>query len=141
MKFKPNFFLAWIFLTVALSLHVIDEALNDFLDLYIPIVTSFNKELGSSVFPVFSYSDWLTALSIGIAILFGLSFFAHRNQKWIIYFGYFYGILMLINAFGHLLGSLYYSRPIAGVYTAPLLLVGSIYLIWSAGHAVKSKRN
>jgi len=144
MKIKPNFLLAWIFLTAALALHVIDEALNDFLDLYNPLVLSVNNEMGFSFFPVFSFSSWLTALTIGIAFLFALSYFVYRRQKWTIYLGYFYGVLMLINAFGHLIGSLYYSRLIAGVYTAPLLLAGSLYLIWSCGHVLNSnntKRN
>jgi len=38
-----------------------------------------------SVFPVFSFSEWLTGLIIAIIILFGFSFFAYRKKKWILY--------------------------------------------------------
>jgi len=140
MKIRPNFLFAWIFLTLALTLHVLDEALNDFLAVYNPLVSSINEKLDYSVFPVFSFSNWLTGLIIGIVILFGFSFFAFRKQKWIIYLGYIYGVLMLINAFGHFVGSLYFSKLIAGVYSSPLLLVGSLYLIWSSSQTLKSNK-
>ncbi len=64
MKIKPNAFNAWSFLTFTLTLHVLDEALNDFY-------------------------------------------------------------------------SIFYSKLIAGVYSSPLLLVGSVYLIWSTNLTLK----
>ena len=138
MEIKPNFLLAWLFMTLVFGLHVLDEALNDFLALYNPLVSSINARLNSAFLPVFSFDNWLTGLIIGIGMLLGLSFFAHQEKRWIIYLGYMYGILMLVNAFGHIIGALYYSKPIAGLYTSPLLLIGSVYLIWSSSRALKS---
>lgn len=137
---KPNIFYAWIILTLALTLHVLDEALNDFLSIYNPLVELINNRIAFTFFPIFSTMEWLTGLTIVIIILFGLSFFAYHKKKWIVYLSYFYGILMLLNGMGHILGSFYYSKLIAGVYTSPLLLVGSIYLIWSAIKILKSSK-
>ena len=140
MNIRPNFFYAWIILTVALTLHVLDEALNDFLSIYNPLVALINQRMGFSFFPIFSTTKWLTGLMIGIIILFGFSFFAYREKKWILSLSYFYGVLMLLNGLGHFLGSLYYSKLIAGIYTSPLLLGGSIYLIWSTTRTIKSRK-
>ena len=139
MKIKPNFLFAWIFLTAALALHVMDEALNDFLSIYNPLVSAVNEKIDWVLFPVFSFTGWLASLIIGIIILFSLSFFAYQKKIWILYFSYFYGGIMVLNAMGHGLGSLYYSKFIAGVYSSPLLLVASVYLIWSADHTLQSK--
>ena len=140
MNIRPNFFYAWIILTVALTLHVLDEALNDFLSIYNPLVALINQRMGILFFPAFSTTEWLTGLTMGIIILFGFSFFANHEKKWILYLSYFYGVLMLLNGLGHILGSFYYSKFIAGVYTSPLLLVGSIYLIWSTMLTIKSRK-
>lgn len=139
MEIKPNFLFAWVFLTLVFALHVLDEALNDFLSLYNPLVSAINEELDVAFFPVFSFANWLTGLIIGIMILLGFSFFARQPKRWIIYLGYIYGMIMLVNGIGHILGSLYYSEWIAGVYTSPLLVIGSVYLLWSAGRTMRSK--
>lgn len=138
MKIKANFFLGWICLTFALAFHVLDEALNDFLSVYNPFVTSANAALDLSVFPVFSFDVWRIGLILGILFLFVLSFFARNPNKWMVYLGYGYGAIMLVNAMGHFIASLYYVKPIAGVYSSPLLLLGSVYLIWSARHISRS---
>jgi len=57
MKIKPNFLFAWIFLTAALAVHVMDEALNDFLSLYNPLVSSVNEKMEFALFPVFSFTN------------------------------------------------------------------------------------
>jgi hypothetical protein len=42
---------------------------------------------------------------------------------------YVFAALMLGNGLLHILGSLYLKRLMPGVYSAPLLLAGSIYLL------------
>lgn len=136
MKIKPNFGLAWIFLTSSLALHVVDEALNDFLSLYNPLVTNLNNNMEFFSFPVFTFSVWLTGLIIAITVLFTLTYFARKKKKWILYFAYFYGVLMMFNGLGHIAGSFYYGRFIAGVYTSPFLLISSFYLLWCSAHTI-----
>lgn len=140
MKIKPNFGLAWIFLTSSLALHVLDEALNDFLSLYNPLVPNLNKNMEFFSFPVFTFSVWLTGLIIAITVLFALTYYARKKKKWILYFSYFYGVLMVMNGLGHITGSFYYDKLIAGVYTSPFLLISSFYLLWSSGKAISIRK-
>ncbi len=140
MKLKSNFAMAWVLLTSALALHVLDEALNDFLSLYNPLVSNLNKQMGFFSFPVFTFSLWLTGLIVIIIVLFGLTYFARQRKKWILYFAYFYGVLMVMNGLGHIVGTFYYNKLIAGVYTSPLLLISSFYLLWSAGKAINKRK-
>jgi hypothetical protein len=44
---------------------------------------------------------------------------------------YPFAVLMLLNGLGHIAGSFYLGRLAPGVYSAPLLLASSIYLLWS----------
>ena len=44
---------------------------------------------------------------------------------------YAFGVLMLFNGLLHITGSIYLGRLMPGVYSAPLLLAGSIYLLAS----------
>ena len=130
MILKPNFLYAWLFQTVVFGLHVLDEALNDFLSFYNPSVKLIDQRFGIA-FPVFEFNDWLFMLITAIAILFGLSFFVYQKRKWISYFAYFYAVIMILNGIGHVLFSLFNQQLIAGVYSSPLLLISGVYLVWS----------
>lgn len=137
---KANFRLAMIIETFSLAIHVADESLNDFLSLYNPLVRSLNNNLGINFFPVFTFTEWIAGLILAIISLFILSYFSYKEKKWMLYFGFFYGIFMIFNALGHITGSIYYSSIVAGTYSAPFLLAASIYLIWSANQALKAER-
>lgn len=127
---RPNFTSAWIFLTTSLTIHVLDEALHDFLSFYNPLVTSINEQSGT-LFPVFRESQWLGGLIAGIIILFAMTYFVIRRKKWIAYLGVFFAVIMIVNGLGHIAGSIYFSEMIGGLYSSPLLIGGGVYLIWS----------
>ncbi|MDX1700659.1 MAG: hypothetical protein R3250_08585 [Melioribacteraceae bacterium] len=141
MKPKPNLFYGWISLTFAFTIHIIDEALNDFLSIYNPIVTNFNESFGFLIFPVFSFSQWLVGLIIANIILYSLSIYAYRNKKWFRYLSFIYSSIMILNAIGHITGSIYLGKSIAGLYSAPLLLVGGIYLFWSSFYSSRIREH
>jgi hypothetical protein len=128
---KPNLGLAWISLSCAFTLHVIDEAVNDFLQVYNPIVMSIKENFAILPIPTFTFATWLTGLILAILFLFTLSPFAFKNTTWIIKFSYFYGIVMLLNGVVHILGSFALGDFMPGVYSAPLLIITSTYLLWS----------
>jgi len=136
-KIKPNLGLAWLLLCIAFLLHVIDEATNDFLLIYNDTVTRLNENLSILTLPTFTFENWLTLLVIVILLLFSLSIFANRNKKWMIKLSYIYGIVMLLNGIGHIIGSIYLKIWMPGVYSSPILLFTSIYVLWSASQQWK----
>jgi hypothetical protein len=116
---------------MAFAAHVADEALTDFLPLYNTTVSALRERLPFLPFPTFTFSSWLTFLVVALAVLFCLSPFAFRGASWMRLLSYAFGIIMLGNGLGHIAGSFLLGRTMPGVYSSPLLLAGSIYLLMS----------
>jgi len=119
-------------LSLCLAVHVTDEALTGFLEVYNPIVRSLRARLSFSPFPTFTFRIWLTGLIVAVCLLLALSVFAFRGSRWMIPLAFLFGTLMLFNGLSHIGGSIYMGRLMPGVYSAPLLLAGSIYLLAAA---------
>ena len=126
---ETNLGLPWLMLTVTFAIHVIDEAANDFLAIYNPAVVKIRDSIPFLPIPNFSFGIWITGLIILILILFVLLPFAYRNAGWILKLSYLYGIVMLLNGIGHILGSIALRDFMPGVYSAPLLLITSLYFL------------
>ena len=120
---------AWLLLCGCLALHVADEALTGFLDIYNPTVQAIRQRLPFLPLPTFSFRVWLTGLIVAVTVLSALSVPAFRGKKWVVPLAYIFGFLMLLNGCAHIAGSFYLGRVAPGVYTAPLLLATSIHLI------------
>ncbi len=120
---------AWLLLCAALALHVTDEALTGFLDIYNPTVQTIRARLPFLPLPTFTFRIWLTGLIVAVVLLSALSVPAFHGRKWIVPLAYVFGFFMLLNGCGHVAGSFYLGRLMPGVYTAPLLLGASIHLI------------
>jgi hypothetical protein len=120
-----------VLLCLALAAHVADEAMTDFLSVYNPAVQAIRARFPLLPLPTFTFGVWLAGLILVVIILLSLSPFAFRGKKWIRLASYPFGILMLLNGLAHILGSFYQQRPMPSVYSAPLLLAGSVYLLWS----------
>lgn len=125
---------AWIGLSLCLAVHVADEAVNGFLGVYNPAVQAIRARLPFLPLPTFTFRVWLSLLITGVCVLLALSIFAWRGRKWMVPLAYVFGILMFVNGLGHFAGSAYLRRPMPGVYSSPLLLVGAIYLLVTARH-------
>lgn len=123
---------AWLLLTAALGVHVADEALTDFLSFYNPMVTSLRERLGWWPMPTFTFDVWLTGLIVAVVLLALLSAFAFRGARAMAWASFPYGGLMLLNGLGHTLGSVYFGRLLPGVYSSPLLLAASVWLLLCA---------
>ena len=124
-----QFGVAWLLLCAALAIHVADEALTDFLSIYNPTVLSIRSRLPFVPLPTFSFRDWLTGLMVAIAALLCLTPLAFSRARLMAPLAYIFGIIMLGNGLLHIAGSIYFKRLMPGVYSAPLLLAGSIYLL------------
>jgi hypothetical protein len=119
---------AWLALTLALAVHVADEAATDFLSVYNPLVAAARQRLGWFPMPTFTFAAWLTGLICLVAILLSLTPLAYRRVGFVRIAAWPFAIIMLLNGFGHLAGSIYFRRWMPGATTAPLLLVASIWL-------------
>jgi hypothetical protein len=130
---------AWLALTVALALHVTDEALTGFLSVYNPTVLAIRQTFPNFPMPVFTFRVWLSGLIALVVLLFLLSPFAFRGERWIRYLAWPLAIIMLLNAAGHTLGTIFgqtvasvrFPRPMPGFYSSPLLAAASLFLMWS----------
>jgi len=120
---------AWIALSLSLAIHVIDEAMTDFLSVYNLTVLAIRQRFPFFPLPVFTFEIWLSGLIGAVLLLLLLSPFAFRGAKWVRILSYPLGILMLGNGLLHIGGSFYLGRAMPGVYSSPLLLASSIYLL------------
>ena len=120
---------AWLALCFALVAHVTDEALTDFLSIYNPAVATLRSQFPFLPLPTFTFDTWLSGLILGCFFLLSLSPFAFAKARWMVPVAYIFGLIMLLNGLGHIAGSFYLQRFIPGVYSSPLLLTCSIYLL------------
>ena len=120
---------AWIALCLALAVHVADEALTDFLSVYNPMVAAIRAKLPFLPLPTFTFEGWLAGLIVGVLLLLALSPFVFRGARWMVIVAYVFAVFMFLNGTLHLLGSVYLARFMPGVYSAPLLLIASIFLM------------
>jgi hypothetical protein len=123
-----RFGFAWVLLSVALMLHVTDEALTDFLSVYNPTVQAIRKRVPFVPLPIFTFRVWLAGLCLGILVAVGLSILAFRGSRLALVLAYPVAILMFGNGIGHVAASLYRRRLMPGVYSSPLLIAASVYL-------------
>jgi uncharacterized protein with HXXEE motif len=133
MNHQPlRFGVAWVLLSVALALHVTDEAVTDFLSVYNPAVLAIRKRLPFLPLPIFTFRVWLTGLCLGILLALVLSFLAFHGSRLAIAVAYPVAVLMFANGSGHIAASLYRRRLMPGVYSSPLLMAASVYLFYCA---------
>jgi hypothetical protein len=132
-----NFGLAWIAFAIAVALHVADEARHDFLATYNPNALAIRRRLHILFPPVFTFRIWLSGLIAGVCLLLLLSPFAFHGVHWIRVVALPLAILIGIgNGLGHIGGSLYFRRWMAGILSSPaLLLIAGTWLLWSCHHA------
>jgi len=129
-----NFGWAWVALCLAFALHVTDEALTDFLSIYNPTVRAIRQRLPFLPLPTFTFKVWLIGLASVIGLLLALSPFAFRGARRMSPLAYVFGIIMLANGPQHIVGSIYRGRLMPGVYSSPLLLICSGYLLLNVRH-------
>jgi hypothetical protein len=128
---------AWVALTIAFALHVIDEASTGFLSIYNPTVTVLRSRWGWFPMPTLQVREWLVGLIIAVAICFALTPLAARNVAWLRPLAWFYALIMFFNGMGHTLTTILghtvaavpVVRPAPGFYSSPFLLIGSVWLI------------
>lgn len=84
--------------------------------------------------PTFTFEVWLTGLILAVIFLLALSWFAFRGARWMAPIAYGLAMLMIANGLQHIAGSIYLGRLMPGVYSSPLLLICSAYLVRKVRH-------
>ena len=132
---------AWVGLCLALALHVVDEALTDFLSVYNPAVQSIREHFSWLPLPTFTFEIWLGGLIVAVIVLSCLTVFVLRGARWMTPVSYAFGALMLANGVFHIAGSIHLGRFMPGVYSAPVLLAASAYLLATVHQQRKGNRS
>jgi hypothetical protein len=129
----------WLLLCLAFALHVWDEAAHDFLSYYNSTVLALYGHF--SWFPRMDmqFRTWIATSVVAILVLLALTPWAYRNEGWLRPLAYVFAGIQLLNGTGHIVAaiwgrtvpSVHFDGLAPGVYTAPLLVALSAYLIWS----------
>ena len=129
---RRNHWLAWMALCGALAIHVADEALTGFLELYNPTVRAIREQYPLLPLPTFTFETWLSLLIFAVAMLIASSFFVWKGRWAMRPISYAFAGFMMLNGFLHIVVSLYMREFVSGVYSSPLLLAASVALIYYA---------
>ncbi len=132
---------AWVLLCCALVLHVADEATTGFLRVYNPTVLALRTKLGWWPMPTFEFREWLYGLVAACAVLLALSVLAFRGLSWMRWLAYLFAVVMLLNAVGHTLATIFgrtvdsvrFPRPAPGFWSSPLMAAAAINLLVQVG--------
>jgi FlaA1/EpsC-like NDP-sugar epimerase len=119
---------AWVALCAALGIHVVDEALTDFLFVYNSTVKALRRRWRFLALPTFSFKVWLSGLILAVIFLFALSPLAFAASKSLAPLAYFFAAFMMVNGLQHIAASIYMRRLMPDTYSAPLLLICATYL-------------
>jgi hypothetical protein len=120
---------AWLALAAAIAIHVADEALTDFLAVYNPTVRKIRARFPWIPLPTFSFRVWIVGLAAAIALMFSLSPIAFRGTRWIVPVAVLLSVIMIGNGLGHIGSSLYMKRLMPGVYSSPVLIAASWFVL------------
>jgi hypothetical protein len=123
--------ISWVGLTLALAIHVTDEALTGFLPLYNSTVTEIRESYPFIPLPTFTFPIWLGGLIGAILLLCLLSPLVFAGRIWLRYLSYALSILMILNGLGHIGASLYWGTFAPGVYSSPILVLAAVALLVS----------
>ncbi len=128
---------AWVAMVTALALHVLDEATSGFLPFYNQLVLDIRDGLGFSPMPTFSYGAWLGGLIGAILIGYLVVLLILRNGRVIRIVTTVVGVIMVANALGHMLGSIYFGRLLPGFWSSPLLLLVAMWVVIRGATAMR----
>jgi hypothetical protein len=128
VNWKPRV-VGWLLLVAAASLHIFDEAITGFLPFYNELVPTIEERLGFTWLPTFAFTSWIAGLGTLILICLLLTMLVRRGGRTIRVICTAFGILMVLNALGHMLGSVYFGALLPGFWSSPLLLLAAMNVV------------
>ena len=108
-----------------------------FLAVYNPTVIALRERFGWWPMPTFKFGEWLTGLLIACIVLLALSPLVARGAPGTRVLAYIFAIIMLFNAVGHTLTTIFgqtvasvrVPRPAPGFWSSPVMATAAIYLL------------
>lgn len=119
----------WLLMVSTVAIHVVDEALTDFLPFYNAQVLTLRSRLGLFPAPTFTFPVWITGLAVAVMLGAALTPIVARGGRVMRVVCGILATLMVGNACGHMLGSLYFGRLLPGVWSSPLLFGTSVWMV------------
>lgn len=127
--------IAWLVLVAALALHVGDEAVTGFLDVYNPTVRALREQLGWFPMPQFRFDVWFTGLVILVVGLVLLTPLVERGSRVVRAAAVVFAALMVLNGAAHIAGTIAgrtvstvrFERPMPGFWSSPLLIAAGVH--------------
>jgi hypothetical protein len=123
---------AWVALALSLAVHVVDEALGGFLAFYNPLATQIRASVPFLALPVFTLEVWLGGLAAAIVLLLALTPLARRHSPALRRLALGLAPLMVLNAVGHALASVWLGEVVPGTISSPLLFAAALNLAIAA---------
>lgn len=123
---------AWLAVTFALMLHVLEGALRNYLDFYNPLAMSLRDMLLWTWMPTFTLAAWLGGWTAILTVLYGMTWFAAYAARWMVWAAIAYAEVMFLFAAAKIGFAIYLEKAIPGLFTAPLLLIASAWLTMEA---------
>jgi hypothetical protein len=120
---------AWICMVSALALHVLDEAATGFLPFYNDAVRRLREAYSFFPVPTFTVSAWIAGLVLAITVALALTWSVIRGGTRIRIVTTVLAAIMVANASGHLLGSVYLGRVLPGSWSSPFLLAAALWML------------
>ena len=129
-RLRRHHWLAWMGLCAALAVHITDEAVTRFLDLYNPTVLALREKYPRIPLPTFTFEVWLSLLIFAVVSLAASSYFVWKGRWAMRPISHVFAVFMLTNGLLHIAVSVYMREFVSGVYSSPLLIAASIGLIY-----------
>lgn len=120
---------AWILMISMAAIHVFDEAVHDFLTFYNNMVLNLRESIGFFPMPTFSFEAWLVGLIIAVVVGYLLTPLVIRGGGFISLLTTVLGVIMIINALIHIIGSIYLGKLMPGFWSSPFLLGTAIFVV------------
>jgi len=127
---------AWIAMSVAFGLHVVDEAATNFLEWYNPIATRIRARLPVPFPPTFTFWPWFLGLLAVTAVLIALIPLAIARERTVVWIGLVFGVINVGNGLLHIVASIRFGRRVPGLISAPVLLACAAWLLVAAVQAL-----
>ncbi len=112
-----------------LAIHVIDEALTGFLPFYNKLILDQRQKFGFFPMPTLTFDIWLGGILLLLCVAFALIPVVRRGGKFIRIVYTTIGILMVLNAGAHLIGSLYTGSLLPGFWSSPFLFITAVFVV------------
>jgi hypothetical protein len=136
-RLRVNFGFAWLLLGLAFGLHIWDLAAHDFLTYYNATALALYGHFAIVPRMDLSIKTWLTAVILINLAFLALTPLAYRNTNWVRPIGCLFAGIAIVEGIGQILatlrggtvGSVHFEGVAPGLYTAPLLLICSAFLL------------